>query len=29
MAGILLHTGNQEFTVEDRLHVCPVDILWR
>lgn len=28
-AGILLHTGNQEFTVGDRLHICPIDTLWR
>ena len=28
-AGILLHTGHQQFTVGDRLHVCPIDTLWR
>lgn len=28
-AGILLHTGNQHFTLGDRLHVRPIDSLWR
>ena len=28
-AGILLHTGNQEFTVGDRLRTCPIDTLWQ
>ena len=28
-AGILLHTGHQQFTVGDRLHVCPIDTLWQ
>lgn len=27
-AGILLHTGDQDFTVGDRLHVRPIDTLW-
>lgn len=28
-AGILLHTGNQEFTVGDRLQITPIDTLWQ
>lgn len=28
-AGILLHTGDQEFTVGDRLHLRPISTLWR
>lgn len=28
-AGILLHTGNQEFTIGDRLRTCPINTLWR
>ncbi|MCY4036965.1 MAG: hypothetical protein OXF64_05900 [bacterium] len=28
-AGILLHTGDQEFTVGDRLRICPINTLWR
>ena len=27
-AGILLHTGEQHFSVGDRLHVRPIDTLW-
>ncbi|WP_428116050.1 DUF4143 domain-containing protein [Candidatus Poriferisodalis sp.] len=27
-AGILLHTGDQRYTVGDRLHICPIDTLW-
>ena len=27
-AGILLHTGEQRFTVGDRLHIQPIDCLW-
>ena len=27
-AGILLHTGEQSFTVGDRLRLCPIDSLW-
>ena len=28
-SGILLHTGDQIFTVGDRLHIRPIDTLWR
>ena len=28
-AGILLHTGDQHLTVGDRLHVRPIDTLWK
>lgn len=27
-AGVLLHTGNQQFTVGDRLQIRPLDTLW-
>ncbi len=27
-AGILLHTGDQRYTVGDRLHICPISTMW-
>ena len=27
-AGVLLHTGPQSLTVGDRLHLCPISMLW-
>lgn len=29
VAGAVLHTGNRSYTAEDRIHVLPVDRLWR
>lgn len=28
VAGVALHTGSRSYTVEDRIHVAPVDRLW-
>lgn len=29
VAGVAFSTGTRSYTYEDRIHVCPVDRLWR